>query len=118
MYESNLYGELERFTGTKNYYNYNLNNIVFTDGVKYLADKADAYWLINTIASCQTNGIEKITFQAWGLTINSRKGVVLTMKEDNIFPRLVREDTGHYDFPIPTVDLWLINKVLMLPSEY
>jgi hypothetical protein len=47
-----LAAELEHFTGTEHYYRHALaRGVVYTDGVKYFADKAGAYWLLDIVAT-------------------------------------------------------------------
>jgi hypothetical protein len=42
-----LYHDLAHFTGTEWWYRHPLfNNVLFTDGVQHLAQKAGAYWLV------------------------------------------------------------------------
>jgi len=41
---------LSQFTGTEHYYRLN-RRCLFTDGAKYLADQARAYWLLDAAAS-------------------------------------------------------------------
>ena len=44
--------ELAHFTGTEDYYRHGLaRNVVFTDGVRFFADKAGAHWLLDIIAT-------------------------------------------------------------------
>jgi hypothetical protein len=38
--------DLSHFTGTNQYYRHWAMRLVYTDGVKYIADDADAYWLL------------------------------------------------------------------------
>ena len=46
--------DLRQFTGTEQWYRHGLaRNILFTDGAKYLADEAGAYWLLDEIAFAQ-----------------------------------------------------------------
>lgn len=89
---------LSAFSGTENYYKH-LLGIYYTDGVKYLAQECQAYWLINAIATVQL--ADKIKqnealqyFQLWKLDINLQQQVgVLTMEADTdilIYRKLVR----------------------------
>lgn len=48
-----LTASLEQFVGSTKLYKHWLG-IKYTDGVKYLANEAGAYWLIDAIASHQT----------------------------------------------------------------
>ena len=42
--------QLRQFTGSENWYRHGINrNILFTDGAKYVADTAGAYWLLDEI---------------------------------------------------------------------
>ena len=43
---------LSGFSGTENYYRH-MGGLLLTDGVKFLADNADCYWLLDIIASYQ-----------------------------------------------------------------
>jgi len=45
---------LRQFTGSENWYRHGINrDVLFTDGAKFVADEAGAYWLLDTIAICQ-----------------------------------------------------------------
>ena len=123
--------DLNQFIGTTQYYRY-LLGLKLTDGVKYLADEAGAYWLLDIIASYQTN--QKICnehFQIWELKLSpkdeeaaktkpptNRRAAVVTMKTDTNEPLLVRQEIMHTDFPLDSIALWLIDGVILLPSEY
>jgi len=116
--EMGLEEELEQFTGAMEYYRHPLG-ILFTDGVKYLADKAGAYWLIDAIASYQIRGdIRRIPFQLWELKVNKDGTAILTMKEDTDELELVKQKIPFTDFPLNYQKLYLVDRVLMLPSEY
>jgi hypothetical protein len=49
-----------------------VRNILFTDGAKYVADAAGAYWLLDEIALAQRfdKKVAAEEFQAWKLTVN------------------------------------------------
>lgn len=110
--------DLDQFTGTERYYLHWAKKVKFTDGVKYLAEKGGAFWLIDAIASYQDN-FKKIHFQVWELTVNQTAHTgILTMKEDTNKPILVEQVLEFTDFPLSKVALWLIDGILILPSEY
>jgi hypothetical protein len=46
--------DLAQFIGTENYYRY--LGINLTDGVKFLADEAGAYWLVDIVSIAQKFG--------------------------------------------------------------
>ena len=105
--------ELEQFTGTENYYRHAFGG-KYTDGVAYLAEKAGAYWLLDAIFSYA----RKEPFQVWALAQMPSGHWTLEMREDSDTPILVRQDIEYSDFPLAKVELWLIDGVLILPSEY
>ena len=109
--------ELAQFIGGGDYYRHPLG-IIFTSGVKYLADNTEAYWLIDAIASWQIKEkIKNIPFQIWELKVKDNKAV-LTMKEDTDEPVIVKQVIPFTDFPFEEQKLYLIDRVLLLPSEY
>lgn len=111
--------DLAQFTGTENYYKHFLGKFVYTDGVKFLAEKAGAYWLLDLIFSCQTDKkIAKEKFQCWKLEI-SGEGVRAVCTDGN-YNHLVTQEIGYSDFSrdILPVELCLIDNVLLLTSEY
>ena len=110
--------DLDQFTGTEKYYQHSFANIRYTDGVKYLADTAKVYWLIDAIASYQKKHVATVPFQLWELTVNPDQSAALTMREDKGCPALVKQNIPYTDYPMPKIKLWLSNRVLMLPSEY
>ena len=122
-----LQGELNGFCGTQNYYRHFTGFGNFTDGVKAMADKAGAYWLIDAVFSYQSEPkIRAVPFQIWRLKVlRSELGenknepmAVLEMNEDTDEPLKVSQKIPYTDFPKGEVKLYLIDGVLLLPSEY
>ena len=61
-----LLSELAHFTGTTQWFkNPMFPNFRYTDGVKYLAEKAEAYWLLDYIFSNQISPVKEHPFQVW-----------------------------------------------------
>ena len=106
--------DLNQFTGTENYYRHWTRCGVFTDGVQYLAEQAGAYWLIDAVFSYR----RREPFQVWTLRKNDDNSAVLTMQEDSGEPAKVRQTIPFTDFPLDRIKLYLIDSVLLLPSEY
>ena len=104
--------ELDQFTGTENYWRHWLGG-KFTDGVKYLADKAGAHWLLDAIFSYH----RPEPFQVWTLKVKDSQAV-LTMQEDTDTPVKVKQKIKYTDFSLDEVKLYLIDGILLLPSEY
>ena len=120
--------ELAHFTGTESYTNLRYpwlrTKFLLTDGTKYLAETAKAFWLMDAIASHQTNRqIAAEPFQVWELTVNDKREAVLTCSDGNK-AILVRQDIPATDFPLEKITLYveqsdyLGGRVVMLTSEY
>lgn len=110
--------ELNGFIGTELYYKHWLGRGCYTDGVQHMAERAGAHWLIDAVYSYQCKEkIKVIPFQLWELKVEN-KTAVLTMKEDTNEPELVRQEIEYTDFPLDYIKLYLIDEVLLLPSEY
>jgi hypothetical protein len=116
-----LEAELQQFTGTEHYYKY-MFNIVLTDGTKYLADRAGAYWLMDVVASWQT--AKKVAcerFQLWKLDVKEDKKAIVVADDGN-GNEIARQKIPYTDFPLRSQRLYLVNdgkyRVLMLPGEY
>lgn len=110
--------DLSRFTGTDNYYRHTLcRSVTYTDGVKYLAEKAGAYWLIEKVATNQLEAkIRREEFQSWKLKVTD--GAAVLTCDDGDGNIVHREEITFTDFPLDEIDLWVENGVILLPSEH
>ena len=108
--------DLEQFIGTTNWYKHTFG-ILFTDGIKYLADNAGAYWLIDAVASYQPEHKDK-PFQIWNLKVNDDNSAVLTMKEDSNKPIVVKQEIPYTNFPLKEFECYFIDNTMLLKSEY
>ncbi len=117
--ETEIKSELASFTGTEQYFRHWMR-FVYTDGVKYLAERCGCYWLLDAIGSYQHKPkIKTAPFQIWTLNVNNEeKSAVLEMKEDSGQPVLVRQEIKYTDFPLSEIKLYYIEGVLLLTSEY
>ena len=120
-----LKSALDQFTGTKNWYRHALSSailrrdITYTDGVKYLAEKAGAYWLIDLIFSvyaCEEN-VRKEEFLLWTLTVNENKSAIVTC-DNGSGTVLYTQEIEYSDFPLEEIKLYLTDGVLLLTKEY
>ncbi len=117
---SELHLELAQFTGTEQYHRTH-PGLLATDGAKYLADEAGAYWLLDVIWSV----LRKITdeFAVLELTVqdNRRAAVVI---HDGREPETTyhRQEIAWTDFPLASIKLYIQqngrDRVVMLRSEY
>jgi len=115
-----LQQQLAQFTGTENYYQI-LPMFVVTDGVKYLMDTADCYWL------AQLYGLHLV-----GIDFNDNAFTVLKLKrtgqgaevsiEDGNGGVLVKQKIDYTDLLLDSVTLYACwadkHWVCMLTSEY
>ena len=111
---------LAQFTGTERWYRHGLvKTLTFTDGVKYVADTAGAYWLVDELALAQLYipEVRKESFQVWKLVL-AGNGPATLICEDGDYKEVWRKAIEYTDFPEPEITLWLTDNVIMLPSEY
>jgi hypothetical protein len=125
--------DLSQFTGIERYFRHWTGRLLYTEGVKYLADQGEAYWLIDAIASHQ--GDRRITdnpmlrnMQFWKLAVADGRST-LTCVEDSGREPVIVQQIDFTDFPldevevwverggVPTTGGWLEALVAMLPSE-
>lgn len=113
-----LVADLSSFTCTTCHHRHWLG-VGFTDGVKYLADEAGAHWLIDAIASWQPEA-QKIDreFQVWELVVNPDQSAVLSFRTDAGQPVSIRQTIPYTDFPLESIEIWVEDEVLLLPSEH
>lgn len=117
--------DLDQFIGSEVFYRHVFGGLIFTEGVKFLADEGGAYWLIDAIASYQnTKQIVQDPmlrdFQIWNLTRKDDNSAVLTCKKDSNYEPAIVQNIPWTDFPLEKIDLWAErgeHMTLMLPSE-
>jgi hypothetical protein len=109
--------DLAQFTGSEQWYRHGLvRKVLFTDGAKYVADAAGAYWLIDEIAFAQVEpAVAAEGFQLWKLTVTNNTAV-LTCDDGNgtiVFTKRIE----FTDFPLDEITFYFTNNVILLPSE-
>lgn len=124
--------ELQHFHGDLERYRHSLNpTVIYTPGVKFLADKAEAHWLIDAIASyygssVMERAIEKderlASLQFWKLRVNEDQTAILTMNADSDCEPAITQKIPYTDFPLDCIDIWSgydgKHFTLYLPSEH
>ena len=115
---------LRHFHGTEMFYQIPLLRTRFTDGLKYLANAADCFWLItdtSVIAKSLMNRSEFITIDFKRLPEDKQDftgyeaEIIYSDGNDNILEKHGYRAT---DFPLDELRLFFVNDTLMLPSEY
>lgn len=125
--QEQLQAGLAHFTGTETWFRYRFGTTVlayYTEGVQYLADNAECYWLLGEIVGYQPQLTDQ-PFQVWTLQTNPDGSAQLSAEDgnDNILLTKVIEYT---DFPLPSIDIWVeygeieevYKPILLLPSEH
>jgi hypothetical protein len=114
--------ELDRFIGSELLWHQPLLFFKYTDGIKFVAEKGNAYWLLTDISAFQhhrsiVEHAKNDHFQLWKLTVRSDETATLTCDDGNGHVLFTHE--YHYTtFPLPEIKFYLVDKILMLPSEY
>jgi hypothetical protein len=115
---------LQHFHGTEMFYQIPLLRTRFTDGLKYLANVADCFWLItdtSVIAKSLMNRSEFVTIDFKRLSEEKQDysgyeaEIIYSDGNDNI---LQKQEYRVTDFPLDELRLFFVNNTLMLPSEY
>ena len=114
--------DLNNFTGTQAYNRWTpLSRSGLTAGTKYVADKLQAYWLFDALAShIDFEEIADLDMYFSTLTVKDKTGI-LSIEDGN--GGVVTTQTFEYTaFPLPEIKIWAQNNgsffVHMLPSEY
>jgi len=99
-------------------------NLCYTDGVKYVAETAGAYWLIDVIFSQvvaiyknQKIPTERKEFLVCKLAVKDDDSAVFTITDgdDN---QLARQAIEFTDFPAYEFTAWVEGGICLLPSEH
>ena|SRR5680860_88248 len=119
-----LRNNLETFTGTETFYKIPLLNTRFTDGIKYLADTANCFWLVtdtSVIAKSLLNRSRFITidFKKLSEDVQDALGYEAVIEYSNGNDIIMETHKYHFtDFPLENIRLFFVDNTLMLPSEY
>lgn len=118
--------ELHQFCGTTTYYKHAFTSNVFTDGVHYVREVYKCFWLVDDILYYSTQ-LKNEPFQVWNLKRT------VTLEEQNVINRtdtftltcddgndriLLTVEIPYSDFPGDMIKFYLVDGVLLLPSEY
>ena len=111
--------DLAQFSGSEHWYRHGLvRNVLYTDGVKHVADAGEAYWLIDEIAFAQRfeTAVAAQPFQVWTLTVKDTVGVLTC--EDGNGHRVSLKHIAYTDFPLPEISFYFTDNTILLPGEY
>jgi hypothetical protein len=119
-----FYGDIIRFTHPLN------RSVIYSPGVRYVAEKGHAYWLIDAIVSyfgspemkqAMAKDYRLQSLQFWRLTVTD-SSAVLTAEADAGEEPFIRQEIAFTDFPLDAIDIWAgfdgAYWTLYLPSEH
>lgn len=113
---------LRQFTGTEKYHSHlypGKSPILLTDGCAFIRDECKAWWLFDAILSYQCEKILRhVNFQLWELR-QSKKDLswLLTCKKDSNLKPLISQVIEFSDYPLDYLKLYVIQGIVLLPSE-
>lgn len=115
--------DLPNFYGTENYYALSplFRSFVLTDGARYLADAAGAWWLMDAVASHLGSYRDEGFVVAKLLRAKASNAWILRLEDGN--DEVLADQIIEYsDFPLDEITLYVIAqddlRVILLPSEY
>ena len=122
MESNQLLSELQRFSGTENYYTSTFRRLLLTDGVHFLRESANCYWLIDIVESVQH--LPKIkdnsSFIVWKIEKQDTNRATVTAWDDTPHKSrlLYKQELVYTDFPLKEFEFYQCGNVLLLKSEY
>ena len=112
---------LDRVRGADTLHLHLLGRFYYTSELLELARQLDAIWLIDLIASYQRSPQIQIARklaanQFWKLTFQPNNSAILTCSSQNKI--ILTRRLNQTDFPQDDIQLYLINRILMLADQY
>tara|TARA_R110002049_G_C9174280_1_gene562394 strand:- start:9887 stop:10282 length:396 start_codon:yes stop_codon:yes gene_type:complete len=124
--------DLNQFIGDLVRYRHPLNRkVIYTPGVRHVAEAGEAYWLIDAIASWYGSDAfneaaakdDRINdWHTWTLTVGEDNAATLRAKADSPDDAFIVQTIPFTDFPLSSIDICAGNDgehwTLYLPSEH
>ena len=114
--------DLNQFAGgTDTFYRHAIvHRIIFTSGVKHVADAGGAYWLLDEIAlaNAYKTKVKLEPFQVWKLSLVPDTSRAVLTCEDGNHNEVFAKRISFTDFPLPEITLWCCDGTILLPCEY
>lgn len=113
-----LSAHLRAFSGSEQFYRL-YPGLILTEGVKFLCDQAQCYWLMDCLYSYQMlPHVAEEPFQLLSLSVTAPAQSGLILLSDGNDRELHRQALSFTDFPLPTLKLYYTGHTVMLPREY
>ena len=123
MTPQELASELASFDGSENLYHRATPILIYyTDGIKWLQENLNCYWLLDLIASYQTDEFKAANDrQFWKLVVADNSAIITC--DDGNRNISVTQSIEYTDFPLSSVKIWVEIQeqgrvFIYLPSEY
>lgn len=109
---------LAHFIGSEELHVYG-PRLKYTDGVKYVCEKGEAFWLLDLINSYELHVKPVIAeeFQVWKLTVDLEKNEGVMTCDDGNDNIIITQRIPFTDFPLKEIKFYYEYGVLMLPTE-
>src|SRR6056297_880768 len=108
--------DLNQFSGDLVRFRHSINRgVIYTPGVRHIAEEGGAYWLIDAIAShigspefnkAADRDYRIGTMHFWTLLRNGSGGAELFAKADSPEDAFIVQDIPFTDFPMTSIDIW------------
>ncbi len=122
MTPEELQSQLAGFYGSENLYHRSTPIVIYyTDGIKWLQENVDCYWLTDLIASYQTTKFKAANDrQFWKLVVKDSSAVITCDDGDGNIS--ITQSIDYTDFPLPQLNIWVEIQekgriFIYLPSE-
>ncbi|QJD98530.1 hypothetical protein HH214_21475 (plasmid) [Mucilaginibacter robiniae] len=102
--------------GSETTYKY-VFGVTHTEGIKYLADNYQCYWLLDLICIHSRDIKNLQEFQVWNLKRIQGCKFELTATDGNK-NILKKIEIKYSDFKADNLDVWLVHETILLPCEY
>jgi hypothetical protein len=108
--------DLSDFCGSDEAYRHG-TDILYTQGIDFVAKTCGAFWLIDVVASAQFDkNVRAEEFQIWNLKVTGSSAVI-TCQADTNWPVVYRQEIEYTDFPEGEFKMFFEHGTLCLPSE-
>ena len=109
-----LKSNLSQFTGTEQWWKHSLSDMTYTDGVRYFAKEAGCYWFLDIVGTeVMPQGHEFAVVK-----LASKEGKATIVIEDGNGNATWKKQIEFTDCPEGNWSFYLIDTVMLLPSEY
>lgn len=107
----------QQFNGTDHYYKHWLG-FTYTDGVAQIAEDYGAHWFLDVIASYQCHHKVRCQLHQTWILKRVKDDTFMVTCEDGNHNKVTSQKIEFSDFKDDLLTIWMINRVMLLPSEY